>query len=169
MYLTVAALGNWKPKLGLDLQGGTRITLQAQAIGGSVTSDKLNQAKDIISARVNGSGVAEAEVTTQGKDIVIVEIPGKVDQSLARTIGETAQLRFRIVAASYPPVAQQPPTSPTPTGTSPTTTPSGSPSTSPSTSPATGASTGPTIGAPSTSSGKNRPGFPNQAAAPAKP
>jgi hypothetical protein len=56
MYLAVASLGNWKPKLGLDLQGGTRITLQAQAIGGSVTSDKLSQAVDIISSRVNGAG-----------------------------------------------------------------------------------------------------------------
>ena len=80
MYVAVAALGNWKPKLGLDLQGGTRITLQAQAIGGSVTSDKLNQAMDIISKRVNGAGVAEAEVTTQGSDIVTVDIPGKVSQ-----------------------------------------------------------------------------------------
>ncbi len=106
MYLAVAALGNWKPKLGLDLQGGTRITLQAQAIGGSVTSDKLNQAKDIISNRVNGTGVSEAAVTTQGNDVVIVEIPGKVSNDLAQTIGETAQLRFRIVAQRIGPSLQ---------------------------------------------------------------
>ncbi len=102
MYVAVAVLGTWKPKLGLDLQGGTRITLQAQAAGGSVTSDKLSQAVDIISSRVNGAGVAESQVTTQGNNIVTVEIPGKVDDALAQTIGATAQLRFRVVAAVYP-------------------------------------------------------------------
>ena len=56
----------WKPKLGLDLQGGTRITFEAKAEGGKVTADKLSQARDIIDQRVNGTGVTEAEVTTQG-------------------------------------------------------------------------------------------------------
>jgi preprotein translocase subunit SecD len=164
MYVAVAALGSWKPKLGLDLQGGTRITLQAQAVGGSVTSDKLSQAVDIITQRVNGAGVANAEVTTQGSDIVTVAIPGKVSNSLANTIGETAQLRFRVVAQVYPPNSPTaPPTTPTPTtpsGTTPTT-PSGTTPTSPTTtttSPGQGSPT--TSGAslrPPTSPNKNRP------------
>ena len=157
MYVAVAALGTWKPKLGLDLQGGTRITLQASATGGSVTSDKLQQAVDIISSRVNGAGVSEAEVTTQGDDIVTVEIPGKVDNDLAQTIGSTAQLRFRLVAGNYPAETPTQPTTPPPsfpttlpTQTSPTgTTP---PSTSPGTTAPTsgGTSTGPTLSTPST-------------------
>ncbi len=104
MFAAAAAVGSWKPKLGLDLQGGTRITLQAKASGGgSVTSDKLDEAVGIISSRVNGAGVAESEVSTQGSDIIVVEIPGKVDKNLERTIGSTAQLRFRLEALRYPP------------------------------------------------------------------
>ncbi|MGI8702852.1 MAG: protein translocase subunit SecD [Nocardioidaceae bacterium] len=167
MYIAVASLGTWKPKLGLDLQGGTRITLQASAVGGSVTSEKLQQAVDIIGSRVNGAGVSEAEVTTQGNNIVTVEIPGKVDSDLAQTIGSTAQLRFRVVAAVFPPVAPTQPASPSPSGASPTgTTPTGSTPTgsTPTGSTPTGAtppgtgtsSTGPSLGTPS-SPNKNRP------------
>ena len=120
MFAAAAAVGSWKPKLGLDLQGGTRITLQAKASGGgSVTSDKLDEAVGIISSRVNGAGVAESEVSTQGSDIIVVEIPGKVDKNLERTIGSTAQLRFRLEALRYPPAGATAP--PTPTGTGSTT------------------------------------------------
>ncbi len=71
----VAILGTWTPKLGLDLQGGTRITLVAT--GDGVTESSLNEAAGIIDDRVNGSGVSEAEVTTQGNRFVVVEIPGR--------------------------------------------------------------------------------------------
>jgi preprotein translocase subunit SecD len=132
MFAAAAAVGSWKPKLGLDLQGGTRITLQAKSSGGgSITSDKLDEAVGIIDNRVNGAGVAESEVTTQGSDIIVVEIPGKVDKNLERTIGSTAQLRFRLVSTLVPPASAVPstPTSPTPsTGST-----SGTPSTSSST------------------------------------
>jgi preprotein translocase subunit SecD len=117
MFAAAAAVGSWKPKLGLDLQGGTRITLQAKASGGgSVTSDKLDEAVGIISSRVNGAGVAESEVSTQGNDIIVVEIPGKVDKNLERTIGSTAQLRFRLEALRYPPAGATAPQTPTGTG-----------------------------------------------------
>ncbi len=122
MFIGAGTLGSWKPKLGLDLQGGTRITLQAKAAGGSsVTEDKLDEAVGIISSRVNGAGVAEAVVTTQGSDIIIVEIPGEVDKDLTRTIGSTAQLRFRLVAAALPPEGTATPTPTEPTDTTPTT------------------------------------------------
>ena len=161
LFAAAAALGNWKPKLGLDLQGGTRITLQAKSSGGgSVTSDKLDEAVSIIGSRVNGAGVAESEVSTQGNDIIVVEIPGKVDKNLERTIGSTAQLRFRLEALRLPPASAITP--PVPTGTTPgdstgTPSPSGStPSQSSSTggdkvSPGSGSST-------DKSPGKNRVG-----------
>jgi len=100
LYGGVAAAGEWKPRLGLDLQGGTRITLQAKsAEGESVPQDKLDEAKDIIEQRVNGTGVSEAEVGTQGGDQIVVEIPGKERQGLVEQVGRTAQLRFRLVWA----------------------------------------------------------------------
>jgi len=92
----VALGGKWKPELGLDLQGGTRITLITKE--GSVEPDSLQQAADIIDQRVNGSGVTEAEVTTQGNQFVIVEIPGQNRPELVQTVEKQAQLRFRLVA-----------------------------------------------------------------------
>ncbi|MDQ3158455.1 MAG: protein translocase subunit SecD [Actinomycetota bacterium] len=89
----------WKPKLGLDLQGGTRITLQAKASSGEITKAKLAEARDIIDQRVNGTGVTEAEVTTQGGNQVIIEIPGEQRQGIANQVGRTAQLRFRLLWA----------------------------------------------------------------------
>ncbi len=90
----------WKPHLGLDLQGGTRITLEASAKGGKVTPDKLGQARDIIDQRVNASGVAEAEVSTQGGNQVIIEIPGEKKGDIVDEVGRTAQMRFRMVWAA---------------------------------------------------------------------
>ncbi|HEY0698682.1 MAG TPA: protein translocase subunit SecD, partial [Micromonospora sp.] len=74
LYLLVffaGAKGGWKdrlePKLGLDLIGGTRVTLQASTIDGNPPSpESMEQARQIIEERVNGLGVAEAEVVTEG-------------------------------------------------------------------------------------------------------
>jgi preprotein translocase subunit SecD len=96
-YGLVALTGTWKPELGLDLQGGTRIQLQAV---GNPSSDSLEEARSIIDQRVNGSGVAEAEVTTQGNEFVVVEIPGQNRRDLVETVQRQAQLRFRLVACS---------------------------------------------------------------------
>ncbi len=96
-YGLVALTGNWTPTLGLDLQGGTRITLIAQ---GDPSEDNLVEASDIIDQRVNGSGVSEAEVTTQGNQFVVVEIPGESPDDLRETVERQAQLRFRVVACT---------------------------------------------------------------------
>jgi preprotein translocase subunit SecD len=87
----------WHPKLGLDLEGGTRISLQAKTESGSVTKDKLDQARNIIDQRVNASGVTEAEVTTQGGNQIIIEIPGEKKANIVDQVGKTAQLRFRLL------------------------------------------------------------------------
>jgi preprotein translocase subunit SecD len=94
-YVVVALTGTWKPALGLDLEGGTQITLTTS---GTVDKDKLTQAADIINERVNGSGVAEAAVTTQGNDEIVVEVPGSTSNSLVQTVLRQARLRFRLVA-----------------------------------------------------------------------
>jgi preprotein translocase subunit SecD len=112
-YGLVALIGTWKPALGLDLQGGTQIQLTAK---GSVSKDNLNEAANIIDSRVNGSGVAEAEVTTQGNNMIVVQIPGNTNNSLVETVTRQAQLRFRLVAQ----VPQTAPTTPLPSA-SPTT------------------------------------------------
>jgi preprotein translocase subunit SecD len=93
-YGLVALIGTWKPALGLDLEGGTQITLVAN---GNVPKDQLNQAADIINQRVNGSGVAEAEVTTQGSNEIVVQVPHST-KNLVETVVRQARLRFRLVA-----------------------------------------------------------------------
>jgi preprotein translocase subunit SecD len=112
-YGLVALVGTWKPALGLDLQGGTQITLTAK---GSVTKDNLQEAANIIDSRVNGSGVTEAAVTTQGNNQIVVQIPGDTSSSLIQTVVRQAQLRFRLVAqvASAAPPTTLPSTAPSP-------------------------------------------------------
>lgn len=79
------------PKLGIDLQGGTRVTLVPQ--GGTPTPEQLNQARTILENRVNGMGVSGASVVTDGNNLVIT-VPGE-DAGEARTLGKTSQLLFR--------------------------------------------------------------------------
>jgi preprotein translocase subunit SecD len=98
-YALVALIGTWKPALGLDLEGGTQITLTSK---GAVKSDTLQQAADIIDARVNGSGVSEASVNTQGSDEIVVQVPGTSKGNLVQTVIRQAQLRFRLVAQVAP-------------------------------------------------------------------
>jgi preprotein translocase subunit SecD len=115
----LAALGQtWKPRLGLDLEGGTRITLSAIEQGGAITPTKLKQAAAIVEARANGSGVSESEVSTSGDRNIIVEIPGKNASNLVDAVKRTAQLRFRIVAGSPQPgrPTASPSASPSPSG-----------------------------------------------------
>lgn len=161
-YGLVALAGSWKPTLGLDLQGGTRITLTAEK---APSAENLEEARRIIDQRVNGSGVAEAAVTTQGGKNIVVEVPGKTTNraQLEETVKRQAQLRFRLVACSErnpsgpcapatgglsrAPLslgADEEPT-PTPTDTATDTAdPSADPSTDPSTDPAADPSATPT-------------------------
>lgn len=97
LFGLVALAGSWTPQLGLDLQGGTSITLRAE---GDPSEESLEEARKIIDDRVNGSGVAEAEVTTQGGQDIVVEVPGENRRDLLDTVQRTAQLRFRLVACS---------------------------------------------------------------------
>ena len=97
LYGLVALNGTWKPELGLDLQGGTRITLTTID---EPSEENLEQARSIIDQRVNGSGVAEADVTTQSGQYIIVEIPGSSRRDLVDVVKRQAQLRFRVVACT---------------------------------------------------------------------
>ncbi|OZC43858.1 protein translocase subunit SecD [Rhodococcus sp. WWJCD1] len=92
------------PKLGIDLQGGTRVTLTARTPDGNApTQDSLKQAQQIIETRVNGLGVTGSEVVVDGDNLVIT-VPGD-DSSQARTLGQTARLFIRPVVGSVAPSA----------------------------------------------------------------
>ncbi|QEN14777.1 protein translocase subunit SecD [Mycolicibacterium sp. ELW1] len=105
VYLLVFLTGDKRssPKLGIDLQGGTRVTLTARTPDGSrPTRDALNQAQQIIGARVNGLGVSGSEVVIDGDNLVIT-VPGN-DGNEARNLGQTARLFIRPVIGQPIPV-----------------------------------------------------------------
>ncbi|WP_405391960.1 protein translocase subunit SecD [Streptomyces sp. NBC_01102] len=122
--------GHTTPRLGIDLAGGTSITLKAKSQPGkpeAINETNMNTAVSIIERRVNGLGVSEAEVQTQGTSNIIVNIPKGTNSKQAREqVGTTAQLYFR-------PVLTVTGGTPTPTGSaSPSAEGSGKPSATPS-------------------------------------
>jgi SecD/SecF fusion protein len=86
--------------LGLDLQGGMRLVLEIDRTNIDKTQDKdpLDRAFTVIENRINGLGVAEPSIQKQGKDRIIVELPGLKDEKRAKDIiGQTAQLEFMLL------------------------------------------------------------------------
>ena len=108
MVSLVFIQGSTSVRLGLDLRGGTSVTLQpriAPGDQGKVTSEAIDQAVAIIRQRVDGRGIAEASVTAQGSGTnqqIIVSLPGNSSRDLVELVGQTAELRFRQVLASGP-------------------------------------------------------------------
>lgn len=161
LYGLLGAASTWgtasrTPKLGLDLSGGTELILTPKLVGKQVINQgQVTKAVDIIRARVNGSGITEAQVSTQGVGDIVVSLPGTPDAATVASLQKSSQLRMRavLVTGSAAPVPVPVPT------------PTGSP-TSKSTAPATGAPkpTGTTTSAP-------KSGFPSalSAAATATP
>jgi SecD/SecF fusion protein len=86
--------------LGLDIQGGIRIVLEIDRsnLPKEASADILDRAYTVIENRINYLGVAEPSIQKQGKDRIIVELPGFRDESAAsRVIGSTAQLEFNLL------------------------------------------------------------------------
>jgi len=151
--------GSTAPKLGIDLQGGTRVTLLAKTTNGTTPSrDSMNLARDIMERRVNGSGVAGAQVQIDGSNQLVITVPG---QNNLEGLTRSAQLNIRPVVARWanPAFVAQAPVTTAPSTTGPAASPSatatgtsGAASTAPSspatataqneaTTPATGSST----------------------------
>ena len=120
-------------RLGLDLQGGTQVILVPKPVtaGATITDEQLAQTVAIIRQRVDGLGVAEAEVTTQGSGngaAIIVSVPGAEQNRLVDLVKRTALLDFRPVDTLLNP-------QPFDVHATPTADPSASPSASPSPTP----------------------------------
>ncbi len=127
MAAAIAAGITWSkatlaPKLALDLEGGTEIILtpvpEAQA-SGQVTSTTISQAINVIRQRIDASGVAEAEIGSQGSGStakIVVSLPGTPSPETVKLVTTSAQMEFRpVLQQSYTPV---PTATPTPTPTS---------------------------------------------------
>jgi preprotein translocase subunit SecD len=97
--LGISIAAGWSPKLGLDLAGGLSVVYQPQ---GNPSQADLNETVSILTSRVDSLGVSGAEVSTQGKNIV-VSVPGvKNAHAVLAVIGQTAQLLFRPVICYAP-------------------------------------------------------------------
>ncbi|MDP9996720.1 MULTISPECIES: protein translocase subunit SecD [Pseudarthrobacter] len=94
----LAGQASWAPKLALDLEGGTQMILAPKVEGGSdINEEQLNQAVAIIRQRVDGSGVAEAEISTQSGRNVVVSLPGTPTKETRDLIQASADMNFRPV------------------------------------------------------------------------
>lgn len=97
VLVAVFFAGYYNPvRLGLDLQGGLEVVLKATPTDGKdLTSEQLEQSVEVIRDRVDGLGVSEPEIRTQGSDQIVVSLPGVQDPDEAvAVVGSTAQLRF---------------------------------------------------------------------------
>src|SRR2546426_5274373 len=91
-------VGNNAMKLGLDLQGGAYVLTEADPSSlpaGTDIDQAMNGAKDIIERRINKSGLSETEVTREGKNRLVVQVPGIDPKAAGDLIGKTALLEFR--------------------------------------------------------------------------
>ncbi|GAA1752584.1 hypothetical protein GCM10009681_24370 [Luedemannella helvata] len=144
-----------EPRLGLDLVGGTTVTLTATNLegGGAPKADQMEEARRIIESRVNGLGVAEAEVVVEGDNHIVISIPGE-NRDDVKQVGTPAQLRFRKVlnvaadtSASLDATASATPSASATPQASGSAAPSASPSAT--TAPATSAAASPATATPS--------------------
>jgi len=147
LYGAMALGHTYSPALGLDLRGGTTVTLTAKETvsGAKITKANLDTAVAIMRERVNGAGVGNADVATEGTRNIVVSVPGKNTEGVLKNIGETALLSIRQVYESNAPGTSGtdvPDTSSTTPSTAPTPQPSAAGSTAPSagTSPSAAAS-----------------------------
>lgn len=89
---------SWTPNLALDLEGGTQIILEPQLeSGAAVSASDIEQAIEVIRQRVDSSGVAEAEITSQGGRNIVVALPGQPDEATLDLVRQSAQMRFRVL------------------------------------------------------------------------
>lgn len=103
LYGVAFAISATSINLGLDLRGGTSVTLQPRIQAGQqgqITPESIDQAVSIIRQRVNSLGVAEAEVTAEGTGTnrqIVISVPGETGRRVVDLVGQTAELRFRQV------------------------------------------------------------------------
>jgi preprotein translocase subunit SecD len=93
-----ALVASFGLQLGLDLRGGSQLTLQVLPAGAirTVDHEQLEAVKEVLERRINGLGVAESTLQTVGNDQLVLQLPGEQDPTrAAKVLGSTALLEFR--------------------------------------------------------------------------
>lgn len=87
---------------GLDLAGGTSITLEIDAseLPGENIKELQEQSLEIVRNRVDQYGLSEPQISPQGDDRIVVELAGVDDSTAKELVGSTAKLEFKIVSES---------------------------------------------------------------------
>jgi preprotein translocase subunit SecD len=153
--------GKWhsdfKVALGLDLAGGTQVSLSAETINGKTPSaSDMTTAISIMNQRVDAQGFNNAQVQQQGANFITVTVPGNNSQEVVNLVGATAKLYFRQVLLEGAGSAKASPSSTSASSPAPGSTPSSS--SSPSATPTTKASNSPTPGAAGAPGSAGKPG-----------
>ena len=97
--LSIFVCTNIPFQLGLDLRGGSQLTLEVQPTEQitKITAIEMEGVKAVLDKRVNGLGVSDSQLQTVGKNQLLLELPGEQDPTgAAKVLGETALLEFRI-------------------------------------------------------------------------
>ena len=96
LTLSIYLLINYPLQLGLDLKGGSQLTLQLIKDDGKVSKEELEAVNSVLDKRVNNLGVSESNLQTLGRDQLILELPGEQNPiEASRVLGKTALLEFR--------------------------------------------------------------------------
>ena len=97
LAFSIYLLINFPFQLGLDLKGGSQLTLElVSPEDENITSEQLQSVKAVLDKRVNNLGVSESNLQTLGTNQLVLELPGEQDPLIAsRVIGKTALLEFR--------------------------------------------------------------------------
>ncbi len=97
LFISFFSLLNNSFQLGLDLKGGSQLTLQLLKQEGKVSNEELESVKAVLDRRINNLGLSESNLQTLGTNQIIVELPGQQNPaSAARVLGQTAMLEFGI-------------------------------------------------------------------------
>ena len=99
LLISIFSLLNNSFQLGLDLKGGSQLTLQLLKQDGKVSNEELESVKAVLDRRINNLGLSESNLQTLGTNQIIVELPGQQNPlAAARVLGQTAMLEFGIQA-----------------------------------------------------------------------
>ncbi len=88
--------------LGLDLQGGMHLVLKVDTskLTKKEAEGAPERALEVIRNRIDQFGVKEVSIQRQGKDEIVIQLPGVTDRDRAlELIGKTALLEFRLVSS----------------------------------------------------------------------
>src|SRR5690606_25190516 len=106
---TLAKLPSWYAEnqltLGLDLRGGSHLLLELdtrEMLPEETLDDVMERSLEVVRRRLDETGMVEPSITRQGKDSILIQLPGVDDPSHIRSLlGTTAKMTFHWAADEH--------------------------------------------------------------------